>query len=113
MNPRRLASFAFCLVLTCSISCSGQNVEVWDDGDTDEILAEDLKHPLARFEKDDSPPFQIDGARPFTIHFGRGSGYAGLNTMKITEDGTLVLHRRKYRARSERTEITWRARPSV
>jgi hypothetical protein len=33
---------------------------------------------------------------PYWVKFGRGSGRCGLDTVKVTEDGTAILHRRAH-----------------
>jgi hypothetical protein len=52
-------------------------------------------HPLSRVVKDDRPPLRIDPERPWRIEFGRGSGWHGLETVKLDQDGWVVLHREK------------------
>jgi hypothetical protein len=42
-----------------------------------------------------APAFRIDPTQPFRIEFGRGSGLFGLNTIRIEQDGSVVLHREK------------------
>ncbi len=49
--------------------------------------------PLDRIVEDSTPPFQIDPTSPFVIGLGRGSGWHGLNTVYITEEGKATLHR--------------------
>jgi hypothetical protein len=44
---------------------------------------------------DSRPVFEIDPDLPYHIEFGQGSGWHGLDTAKITSDGTVVLHRRQ------------------
>lgn len=51
-----------------------------------------FNHPLIRVEKDTRPSVQIDPKKPCRIEFGRGSGWHGLDTITISEDGTVVLH---------------------
>jgi hypothetical protein len=48
---------------------------------------------LAKVEKDSRPSFHIDPNKPYRIELGRGSGWHGLDTLKISEDGKVVLHR--------------------
>jgi len=50
-------------------------------------------HPLSKVVKDDRPPFRLDPVKPWRIEFGRGSGYHGLDTVKLDQGGHLVLHR--------------------
>jgi len=35
---------------------------------------------------------RLDPAAPYRIEFGRGSGWHGLDTVKVTDDGSVVLH---------------------
>jgi hypothetical protein len=48
-----------------------------------------------RVETDDRPRFRIDPAQPFRLEFGRGSGLYGLETIRINQDGGVVLNRMK------------------
>jgi hypothetical protein len=48
-----------------------------------------------RIETDDRPPFEIDPAQPFRLELGRGSGWHGLDTVRIDQNGTVVLHRHR------------------
>jgi hypothetical protein len=54
-----------------------------------------FSHPLAKVEEDTRSPFHIDPKKPYRIEFGRGSGLYGLDTVKINEEGTVVLHRQQ------------------
>ena len=58
-------------------------------------------------EKDDRPPFTIDRTQPFRLEFGRGSGWHGLNTIKIDRTGRAVLHRQKAEYRKDVTVTSW------
>lgn len=40
-----------------------------------------------------APAFTIDSTQPFYLEFGRGSGWHGLNTVKIDQTGRVTLHR--------------------
>lgn len=51
------------------------------------------RFPLSNVKKDDRPPFRIDPNSPYRIELGRGSGMFGLETVRITQDGNVVLHR--------------------
>jgi hypothetical protein len=46
-----------------------------------------------RVERDDRPAFTIDRTQPFWLEFGRGSGWHGLDTIKLDQTGRVVLHR--------------------
>ena len=50
--------------------------------------------PLSRFEKDVRPPFKLELKKPFQIEFGRGSGWHGLETIKLGNDGRVEVYRR-------------------
>jgi len=47
------------------------------------------------------PAFAIDSAQPFHIEFGRGSGWHGLDTVKLDQTGRVVLHRCRYERRPD------------
>ncbi len=49
--------------------------------------------PLARVVEDARPPIHIDPTKPFVVGLGRGSGWHGLDTVRITEKGTVDLYR--------------------
>ena len=48
-----------------------------------------------RVEKDERPAFTIDSSQAFRLEFGRGSGWHGLDTVRVDQDGGVVLHRRQ------------------
>jgi hypothetical protein len=58
-------------------------------------------------EKDDRPAFAIDRTQPFWLEFGRGSGWHGLNTIKLDQTGRVVLHRLKSERRQDVTVLSW------
>ena len=58
-------------------------------------------------ERDDRPAFTIDSSQPFRLEFGRGSGWDGLNTVKIDQTGQAVLHRMKSERREDVTVLSW------
>jgi hypothetical protein len=62
-----------------------------------------------RVEKDDRPAFAIDHTQPFWLEFGRGSGWHGLNTVKIDQTGRVVLHRMKSAHQDGATVLSWEA----
>jgi hypothetical protein len=51
-----------------------------------------FNHPLARLEKDDRLPFRLDPEKAYRIELGRGSGWHGLDIVKFSQDGSVVLH---------------------
>jgi hypothetical protein len=44
---------------------------------------------------DTSPPFSLGETEAFRLEFGRGSGWHGLDTVKVDSGGETVLHRLK------------------
>lgn len=60
-----------------------------------------------RVEQDPRPTFHIDATQPFRLEFGRGSGWQGLETVKIDQSGCVVLHRMKRERREDATLETW------
>jgi hypothetical protein len=44
-------------------------------------------------QKADQPAFHIDPAIAFSIEFGRGSGWHGLDTVRVEQDGRVTLSR--------------------
>lgn len=60
-----------------------------------------------RVETDDRPAFTIDRAQPFWLEFGRGSGWHGLDTIKIDQTGRVVLHRMKFTQRANVNNLSW------
>jgi len=50
-------------------------------------------------------PVPADPAEGWRIQFGRGSGWHGLDTVKIASDGSVILHR----LRETTTEYQWEA----
>jgi len=45
-------------------------------------------------ERDTRAAFSLDGIQPFRLEFGRGSGWHGLDTVKLDSEGDAILHRR-------------------
>ena len=58
-------------------------------------------------ERDDRPAFTVDPGQPFRLEFGRGSGWHGLNTVKLDHTGRVVLHRLKSERREDVTILSW------
>jgi hypothetical protein len=44
-------------------------------------------------ETDDRPAFQIDPTLAYQLELGRESGLAGLDTVRVSQNGSVVLHR--------------------
>jgi hypothetical protein len=66
-----------------------------------------MSHPVSKVEKDDRPPFRIDPDRPWVVEFGRGSGWHGLSTAKLDQDGRLTLYRLKRDRQADVTVHSW------
>jgi len=60
-----------------------------------------------RVEKDDRLAFTIDLTQPFWLEFGRGSGWEGLDTIKIDQSGRVVLHRKKSERKEDFIVVSW------
>ncbi len=60
-----------------------------------------------RIEKDDRTAFTIDHAQPFWLEFGRGSGWDGLDTIKLDHTGRVVLHRMKSTRQESVIVLSW------
>jgi hypothetical protein len=89
------------LVVVGSVAVVGCTAQPSDDEPADPFF----NQPLSHVEKDDRPTFQIDPSKPFQIEFGRGSGWHGLDTVKVNQDGLVVLHRLKKSADWERATL--------
>lgn len=50
-------------------------------------------YQLASIDTDTNPVMEFDPSRPYQLKFGRGSGWDGLDTVAIDENGDVVLHR--------------------
>jgi hypothetical protein len=50
-------------------------------------------YPASQIVPDPRPPFRLDTNRPWNIDLGRGSGMDGLDTVKLSQDGQVILHR--------------------
>ena len=55
----------------------------------------------------DGPILRIDAAQPFQVEFGRGSGWEGLDTIKLDEKGVVVLHRMKPETEGDPGGLRW------
>jgi hypothetical protein len=60
-----------------------------------------------RVEIDHRPPFRIDHSMPFVIELGRGGGWRGLDTVKLDENGNVVLHRWSSERKAEAVYRHW------
>src|SRR5262249_50895911 len=60
-----------------------------------------------RIEKDDRQAFAIDHTQPFWLEFGRGSGWHGLDTIKIDQTGRVILHRMKSERQENVNVLSW------
>jgi hypothetical protein len=57
--------------------------------------------------RNDRPAFTIDHTQPFWVEFGRGSGWHGLDTVKIDQTGRVVLHRMKSEHQVHVNALSW------
>ena len=57
--------------------------------------------------RNDRPVFTIDHTQPFWLEFGRGSGWHGLDTVKIDQTGCVVLHRMKSTRQENVNVLSW------
>jgi len=73
------------------------------------VLREGENLPLSKVTQDARPPFKIDRDVPFRIEFGRGSGWEGLDVIKVAQDGRVIV----YRMKSERHEGDLLQKPGV
>jgi hypothetical protein len=95
---------AVVLAVSFVTGCSGRDEGLVqpDDGSV-------KNHPLSEVKKDDRPPFRLDPTQPYRIEFGRGSGRDGLNTVKVSHDGRVTLHRVRYFREEQVLEHRWEA----
>jgi len=63
--------------------------------------------PATKVVKDDRPAFQISPEEPWRIEFGRGSGWHGLDTVKLDQDGRAVFHRLKSMRQGDAFVLSW------
>jgi hypothetical protein len=66
-----------------------------------------MSHRVSKVVKDDRPAFHIDPEQPWRIEFGRGSGWHGLDTAKLDQDGRLVLHRLRQDREGNVIALSW------
>jgi hypothetical protein len=66
-----------------------------------------IGHVLSRVDKDIRPAFRIEPTKPFRIEFGRGSGWHGLDTIKVDQDGRVVLHRENHQRQGDTIIQSW------
>lgn len=52
-------------------------------------------------------PFHLDPGRPYQLEFGRGSGWHGLDTVKLRQDGTVTLHRQRQEFDGQVVHLFW------
>lgn len=57
--------------------------------------------------RNDSSAFTIDHTQPFWLEFGRGSGWHGLDTVKLDQTGRAVVHRMKAERKEDVTVLSW------
>lgn len=62
---------------------------------------------MTKVVPDDKPAFRIAPQEAWHLAFGRGSGMQGLETVKLDQDGHLVLHRMNSKSRGEIEYLYW------
>jgi hypothetical protein len=72
-------------------------------GCSDSVEKDDRGH----VERDDRPAFTIDPTQPFWLEFGRGSGWHGLDIVKIDQTGRAVLQRMNSEHRNDAAVLPW------
>lgn len=63
--------------------------------------------PLSRSEADTHPAIKFDSEKPYRLTFGRGSGWHGLDTIALNEEGNITLHRLKKEKREDIIYYYW------
>lgn len=81
------------LVVICVLLVTGVLFGVWWSGPT--------------VKRDNRPAFRIDPEQPYRIEFGRGSGWHGLSTIKITQDRQAIVHRKRRDHQDGVTNLYW------
>jgi hypothetical protein len=66
-----------------------------------------MSHPVTKVVKDDRTPLRIDLGWPWRIEFGRGSGWHGLDTIKLDHDGRAVFHWLQRERKGGATFLSW------
>jgi hypothetical protein len=66
-----------------------------------------MNHPLSSIEADSRPAMRFDSSKPYRLEFGRGSGWHGLDTVVLEQDGTVVMHRLKAEKKDEVIHQYW------
>lgn len=66
-----------------------------------------MNFPASKVEKEDQPMFHFDPNQPWHIEFGRGSGWHGLDTLKLTRDGELILFRQHWEHYEDHITSHW------
>lgn len=66
----------------------------------------DRKVQWDKVQPDTRPSFTLNSSRPFRIEFGRGSGWHGLDTVQVSNDGTVKMYRIGAQARTETTTFS-------
>jgi hypothetical protein len=62
---------------------------------------------FGQVEKDDRPISRIEPTQSFRLEIGRGSGWHGLDTIKLDQEGHVVLHRMKEEMKRNRVIVRW------
>lgn len=57
------------------------------------FFGDPMSYPVSKVVKDERPPFRLDLDQPWSITFGRGSGWHGLDTIQLDQEGQAAFHR--------------------
>src|SRR5258708_6474960 len=63
--------------------------------------------PASNVGKDDQTGLCLHPSTPWRIELGRGSGWHGLNTIKIDQDGRVAFHRLRSDRRDDGILLSW------
>lgn len=72
-----------------------------------EAFGPPISFPASKVVMDDCPAFRLDPGAPWRIEFGRGSGWHGLDTVKLDQNGRAVFHRLKRERHGDIIAHSW------
>ena len=98
MLPTLLLLFMLVCLRSMSFACSCEK-EFWRELPSN--------FPLVEIKDDGKSPFIFDPQKSIEIEFGRGSGLDGLNTIKISKTGKVLLHRSRLTYQDEKISTQW------
>ncbi len=96
---KRISRRAICLLPVLVVFLGLVVWTEWDPGTLDPLHhLETAPRPFPSYvamstTEDDRREFDLDPELPFQVEFGQGSGWHGLDTVKIASDGSVTLHR--------------------